>query len=234
MVGYVDKMFPTQPFFKNLADDPENYEQKLAQMLLDFSANFSSDKFTVEKPPGVDIKRLTSTPAAVAFLSFLIRLTKAKSILEVGTLLGSTTMHLAVAAGDGARVTTIEKGPDFAGIAARNFLANDLAHKIELIVGDGKVVLPRLAVAHRKFDFIFLDGGKQDYLAAALDCERLLSPHGLLVVDDVFFHGDALNAVPGSDKGRGCRDLLTYYKNRKNIRTHVLAVGNGMLLLSPV
>ena len=51
------------------------------------------------------------------------------------------------------------------------------------------------------------------------------------MVDDVFFHGDALNALPETDKGRGCKALLDHYKADSTFQSLLLPVSNGFLLL---
>jgi predicted O-methyltransferase YrrM len=54
---------------------------------------------------------------------------------------------------------------------------------------------------------------------------------GVLIVDDVFFHGDSLNAEPSTEKGVGCRELLDHYQNRTDVRSLLLPLGNGMLIV---
>jgi predicted O-methyltransferase YrrM len=90
-------------------------------------------------------------------------------------------------------------------------------------------VLTQLAGAE-PFDFILIDGDKGRYHEYFAHADRLLRRGGLIVVDDVFFHGDALNAQPETDKGMGAKRLLELVRNKTEYRTVALPVANGILL----
>jgi predicted O-methyltransferase YrrM len=229
-IRYCDKVLPTQPYFSRLFEGG-GYSLAIARSVMEFSAGRSPDQFRLKTPAHVGFEEMSSTPAALSLLVFLIKATGAKSILEIGTFIGHTTMHLVKAAGEDARIVTIECGSEFAHLAEQNFSANGLSDRITLMEGEGRSVLASLAMLPHKFDLIFLDGGKQDYLVAAQTCEALLSESGMLVVDDVFFHGDALNKEPTTAKGVGCRDLLNHYQGRSDIGTLLLPIGNGLLIV---
>jgi predicted O-methyltransferase YrrM len=151
-------------------------------------------------------------------------------VLEIGSFVGLSAMTLARAVGEQGHVTTIEKFPHFAAIARRNFQANALADRIDLLEGDACDVIASLP-AERSFDLIFIDGNKERYADYFLALEPRLSPRGLFVVDDVLFHGDALNPVCRTDKGRGTRAMLEQAARAKNYLRLLLPIGNGILLL---
>jgi len=159
----------------------------------------------------------------------IAHLVGARTALEIGTFIGNTTMHLARMVGEAGYVTTIECGHQFADVARKNFIRNGLNKRITLLEGYAGNILPTLGKSY--YDLIFIDGGKQDYLDYTLKCERLLSERGVIIVDDVFFHGDALNAKPQTAKGAGCKVLLDSYRNREDLGKLLLPVGNGMLML---
>lgn len=160
---------------------------------------------------------------------FLINITKAKSILEIGTFIGNTTMHLSENAGLDSKVTSIEFGQEFYDIACRNIKNNGFSSRIELIHSDAKLALNKFE--ENTFDMIFIDGSKEDYLVFSLLSEKLLKKNGIIIIDDVFFHGDALNDKPKSNKGIGCKLLLNHYLNEANFKNCLLPISNGILLL---
>jgi caffeoyl-CoA O-methyltransferase len=131
--------------------------------------------------------------------------------------------------GKDGHVTTIEVGREFADLARENFCRNGFVSQITLLEGNAGKILQELP-AH-SFDLIFVDGSKQDYLDYTLKSEKLLTDRGVIVVDDVFFHGDALNASPTTDKGRGCKQLLDHYKASDSFESLLLPVSNGILML---
>jgi predicted O-methyltransferase YrrM len=98
-----------------------------------------------------------------------------------------------------------------------------------LIEGDAGASLAKLP--ERSFDLVFIDGNKQSYLDYARRAEELITQKGVIIIDDVFFHGDALNSAPSTAKGLGCKRLLTHYRNNTDLEQLLVPLRNGMLLL---
>lgn len=106
------------------------------------------------------------------------------TILELGTSLGLTTMYLA-SANRQSRVTTIEGAPAIAKIARENFDRYRFSN-IEIIQNSFDAALSNLAPS---FDWIYIDGNHR--LEPTLEyferCKELLSPHGILILDDIYW-----------------------------------------------
>lgn len=182
-----------------------------------------SEKFTVEE--------MGSNPVSLHFLKFLIRISGAHRVLEIGTFIGVSTMVMAQALPRGGKIVTIEKFDHFADIARSNFSRNKIAERIELINGDALDIIDTLP-PEPPFDLIFIDGNKERYRDYIVASERLLSPKGLIVVDDCFFHGDAIQPSPVGEKGRGVRAALDYVAGRSDLFRLALPLANGLLLLT--
>jgi predicted O-methyltransferase YrrM len=117
------------------------------------------------------------SPAQGALLELLARLMGARSILEIGTLAGYSTLWLARALPPGGRLVTLEADQRHAEVARAN-----LAGVAEVIVGPALETLPTLA---GPFDLVFIDADKRsnaEYLRWAL---RLSRPGTLIVADNV-------------------------------------------------
>jgi predicted O-methyltransferase YrrM len=127
-------------------------------------------------------------------------------------------------------VVTIEKFDRFAAIARRNFDKNGLGDKIRLIVGDATDVLAGLR-SGPAFDLVFIDGNKERYKDYMEATAPLLSPRGIMIVDDVFFHGDAVRATPSTEKGAGVKAALDYAAGLSGWLRVVLPIANGVLLM---
>ena len=131
--------------------------------------------------------------------------------------------------GEGSKVVTIEKFDEFAELAKKNFEQNNMSDGIDLHVGDANVLMEDLPDNY--FDIIYVDGDKGKYLELTKIAERKLSDKGIILVDDVFFHGDVFNDEPTTEKGDGCKAVLDYYKNTTEYSKYVLPINNGVLLL---
>jgi caffeoyl-CoA O-methyltransferase len=228
-IRYKDKLLPTQNYFANLYQDGVPYEQALYDVASRFATDFTAAQFKLATPTNVDFEEMSTPPSQLAFFNALVQLSGAKKILEIGTFVGHCTMQFSRMVGEGGHVTTIEIGKEFAALARKNFHENGFDDKIALIEGSAREILGQLP--KKSFDLIFIDGSKQDYLEYALVSEALLSDRGMIVVDDVFFHGDALNVLPSTEKGIGCKKLLDHYDHDRKFTKVILPISNGILLL---
>jgi predicted O-methyltransferase YrrM len=229
-------MLPNQPFMSGLYHNSPateakkwDYSEALFEIVQRYSRDHSPNQFVPHDYGNIPVEQMSTPATTLAIIGMIARLISAHTALEIGTFIGNTTMHLARMMGNGSKVTTIELGHQYAEIARKNFERNGLAKRITLIEGNAGNVLTQLGKAY--YDLIFIDGGKQDYLDYTLKCERLLSERGVIIVDDVFFHGDALNTKPQTEKGRGCKALLDSYREREDLGKLLLPVGNGLLML---
>jgi predicted O-methyltransferase YrrM len=143
------------------------------------------------------------TPNQGKLLHLLAKAQGARSILEIGTLGGYSTIWLARALPAGGRLVTLESEPKHAEVARANFLAAGLSDVIDLRLGRAIEILPQLAAANRgPFDFIFIDADKPstpDYFTWAL---RLARPGSVIVVDNVVRKGAIVEGVSDADPGQ--------------------------------
>ena len=237
-IPHSGKMLPNQEFMCGLWQANGHigerlrdvgYGEKLYGLLAGFAGDYSPDQFARHDYGDIPVEQMSTPAPTLAIIGFIAHIIGARTALEVGTFIGNTTMHLARMLGDVGQVTTIECGHQYAEIARKNFERKGVSERIHLIEGSAETILP--AWGKQYYDLIFIDGGKQDYLQYTLLSEQLLSERGVIIVDDVFFHGDALNAQPQTDKGRGCKSLLDSYREREDLGKLLLPVGNGLLML---
>jgi predicted O-methyltransferase YrrM len=126
------------------------------------------------------------------FLATIVRALGPALVLEVGTAIGYSTLHMAEALGkpaDAARppIVTIERDPVRAG-QARDFLARArVADRVEIVEADALEAIGRL---DGPFDLIFLDATKTEYPRYLELAEPKASEHGVLVVDNLLMSGD--------------------------------------------
>ncbi|MGH9877874.1 MAG: O-methyltransferase [Nitrososphaerales archaeon] len=229
---FQDKTLPSQPLFREYFEgDEESFLTALYNTIVKFSGLISPmEKFEIYKSEEVDFELMASSPIMLQFLQYLVLITSAKRILEIGTFVGVSAMSMASVLSEDGRVITIEKYGHFADIARRNVIRNKLSDKVEVIHGDAFQELKKLANT-QLFDFIFLDGNKERYYEYFTLLDPLLKGNGVLVVDDVFFHGDVLNGKPKSKKGAGVLKFLENVRTLDSYFKVILPVSNGMMLM---
>ncbi|AHX11514.1 tRNA methyltransferase complex GCD14 subunit [Neorickettsia helminthoeca str. Oregon] len=126
-------------------------------------------------------------------LELLIKMNSVKTIVEVGTLAGYSTIWMAKTVGPEGRVYTIEKNPEHAQIASQNF--RDFT-QIKLIVGDAKTKLDEL-IDFSPFDMMFIDAEKSGYPEYLCWAEKNIKSGGLIVADNTLSFGESSFANKG-------------------------------------
>jgi predicted O-methyltransferase YrrM len=124
-------------------------------------------------------------PVKGRIITEIIKKYNPKNILEVGTLYGYSAILMAAAANDilqaDGTLVTIEIDRSIADIARKNIAAAGLSGKINVIVGDALEVIPKLDL---KFDLLFLDAAKNEYLTYLKLAEDKALNKGAVIVAD--------------------------------------------------
>ncbi|MCZ7610691.1 MAG: O-methyltransferase [Ignavibacterium sp.] len=165
---------------------------------------------------------------AIEFIEKLIQISKPKRVLEIGTAIGYSTIRIARCLAKSASIFTIEKSGDNVELASKYINKSGESRKIKLIYGDALSVLPQM---DKKFDFIFLDADKHDYKRLFDFSMLLLKKGGIIIVDNVLWHGyTASSNVPAKYKTstRHIRDFNKIFILQQNLDSMILPVGDGL------
>ena len=131
-------------------------------------------------------KMLNITHDTGVFLSMLIQASRSRSVLEIGTSNGYSTLWLADAVGDSGLVTTIEMATHKVEMAERNFERAGVAARIRQVADEAGSFMATCRDA--EYDFIFLDSDREQYVDWWSELRRILRPGSLIVVDNAVSH----------------------------------------------
>lgn len=168
-------------------------------------------------------------------LCFLLRTRKPKAVLEIGTAVGFSGMLMRECMEEDAVLDTIEKVPARIKEARRNFKKYQKTDVIRQYEGDAAEVLCQLVEEKKKYDFIFMDAAKGQYVHFLPSVLCLLVEGGMLVTDNVLQDGDIIQsryAVTRRDRtihGR-MREYLYLLTHSEEWETVILPVGDGVAL----
>lgn len=173
------------------------------------------------------LPEIAVAPNQGKLLMLLARSINARSVLEIGTLGGYSTIWLARALPKSGRVVTLEALPRHAEVARANFKRARLGAMIDVRLGKALDLLPKLAAEKRKpFDFVFIDADKEnipDYFVWAL---KLTRPGSLIVVDNVIRGGKVIDASSTDCDVKGVRRFNEMLKKEKRVSaTTIQTVG---------
>jgi caffeoyl-CoA O-methyltransferase len=152
-----------------------------------------------EVPDG--IPAIQVGPSDGKLLQLLLRLVGATRVVEVGTLIGYSAIHMARALGPGGHLWSIEFEPHHAEVARANLAAAGVADRVTVLVGAGRDVLPTLE-GNGPFDAVFIDADKVSYDHYGRWAIEHLRPGGLVLGDNAYLFGELLD---DSDRGRAMR-----------------------------
>lgn len=152
---------------------------------------------------------ISVSPSQGKFLQILAQLVDARSILEIGTLGGYSTIWLARGLREGGRVVTLEVDPKHAEVARLNISRAGLADIVEIRIGNALETLPRLSAERRgPFDLVFIDADKQNIPAYFEWALKLSRPGTLIVVDNVVRNGAVIDPASADPSVQGVRRFV--------------------------
>ena len=223
-----DKIFPYQKVNSHLLNKKINLEKKINE--LNNSIINQKNQFKVSNSEKFTIEEMGTISLVLSFYKFLIKLKKIKNILEVGTFIGNSTLELASALPKGGKLMSIEKFDEFYEIAKKNISQNKI-NNVQLVKGDALKILSDLNIKE-KFDLVFLDGNKEKYKEYLVRLKNLVKKDGLVIVDDIFFHGDLFNKKSKTKKGKGVKNCMQYLLKNKNLwEITLMPLSNGIVIL---
>jgi predicted O-methyltransferase YrrM len=188
-------------------------EEKWTEVEQYFSASLLPDDPTLtsalEACVAAGLPAISVTPTDGKFLQMLAQIVGARSILEIGTLGGYSTIWLARGLRAGGRLITLEVDAKHAEVAQHNISRAGVADVVELRVGNALETLPKLSAEERgPFDLIFIDADKQNiptYFEWALKLSR---PGSLIIVDNVVRSGGVTDADSTDPNIQGVRRFI--------------------------
>lgn len=166
------------------------------------------------------------------FLQEQIRKSNPQKVLEIGTAIGYSG-SLILSACD-CHLTTIEKNEQLHKRACKTFEELGLSNRVCAICGDAKEVLNELVKQDEKFDFIFLDGPKGQYVKYFPFCKTLLNAGGTLFADNINHDGLVFQNVKPAHKNRtmivNLRKFVEMVNADKDFDTQIYDFEDGIML----
>jgi predicted O-methyltransferase YrrM len=163
-------------------------------------------------------------------LATLVAALRPRRVLEVGTAIGYSTLHMARELGPDGRIVTLERDPERIRRALDFWARGGVADRIELVAGDALESLERQP---GPFDLVFLDAAKTEIDAYLERLEGRVAPHALLVIDNLLMSGEAalpegLDTSWGEDSLRAARATTRALMESPEWLFSLLPVGDGV------
>jgi predicted O-methyltransferase YrrM len=163
----------------------------------------------LEASVAAGLPAISVSPNQGKLLQILAQTVGARSILEIGTLGGYSTIWLARGLRAGGHLITLEVDPKHAEVAQLNVARAGLQDVVEVRIGNAVEILPKLSAEQRgPFDLIFIDADKANipvYFEWALKLSR---PGTLIIVDNIVRSGAVIDADSADPSVQGVRRFI--------------------------
>lgn len=167
-------------------------------------------------------------PLEGAFLKMMAQLVGATRVLEIGMFTGYSALWFAEALPDDGRVLTCEIDESSAALGRKHFANSPHGRKIEIRLGPALETMRELA---GPFDVIFIDADKVNYLNYYRRAMELLSPAGVILIDNVLWDGDVLKQPPPDDKTAAIQELNRAVADDPRVTAVLVTIRDGVLMI---
>ena len=168
-----------------------------------------------------------------SFLRVMLEISKPLNVLELGCAIGYSAILMSEYLPEGGHITTIENYDKRIVEAKANIEMAGLSSKITLLEGDAMEVMKDLE--SEKYDFVFMDAAKAQYINFLPEVMRLMKPGAILIADNVLQDGDIIESRYGVIRRNRTihsrmREYMYEVKHMDELETTIVPIGDGITM----
>ena len=175
-----------------------------------------------------DIKRMQISMSQCHFLHLIVKVSKAKKILEIGTFTGLSTLTMSISLPDDGELITLDKNVERNKIASAFFKKAKQENKIKTFNGPALKSISDLKKNKNRFDIVFIDADKENYKNYYNQSLDLIDKDGLMIVDNVLWHGEVVDIKKQDKLTTIIREFNSYINRDKRTENLIIPVGDGL------
>ena len=175
-----------------------------------------------------DIKRMQISISQCQFLHLIIKVSKIKRVLEIGMFTGLSTLSMALALPEDGEITALDKDKNTSKKANEFFKKAKQDSKISMIVKSALEAL--MEIRDKKYELIFIDADKMNYKKYYEIALKLLEKEGLIIIDNVLWHGDVVESNIKDKITDSIRSLNNFISKDERVEKVIVPFGDGMTI----
>lgn len=216
---------------KHLQLTPELYEYMLDKSLREHPVL----KSLREETSSMELAHMQIAPEQAQFMQLLIRLIRAKKVLELGTFTGYSALAMSLVLPDDGQLITCDISAEWTKNVHQFWREAGQDNKIKLRLGPALETLYALLNegGEQQFDFIFIDADKTNYLNYYELALKLIRPQGLIAIDNVLWDGKVIDPQETRAQTREIKKLNDLLKNDPRVFVSLLPISDGLFLVQP-
>ena len=209
---------------------------EVTQDLLDYIYSHTSSLHPIQKEilqynkTLGDIQRMQISESQALFLQFVIKFNNITSCLEIGTFTGFSALSMALALPIDGKLVALDKDKEIIKVAQSFFKKAKMDNKISTIIEKAEKTLKSLIEVNSIFDLVFIDADKANYTTYFDFAINLVKRNGLIIFDNVLWHGDVAKKNVTDDQTELIRKFNMYIKNDKKTEKTILPIGDGLTI----
>lgn len=165
-------------------------------------------------------------------LSLISKLIRPNRILEIGTFTGYATLCLAEGLSKDGKIITIDRNEELMYLPRKYFAESEYAQQIEVKIGNAMDVLDEL---DEKFDLIFIDADKSNYINYYEKVLGKMNPGGVILADNVLWYGKVLQETKANDKDtKILKEFNELTSKDPRVESIILPVRDGISLIRKI
>lgn len=178
----------------------------------------------------MEFPQMVVGPLEGAFLKMMTQIVGAKRVLEVGMFTGYSALCFAEALPADGTILTCEIDDESAALARTYFARSPHGRKIEIRMGPA---LDTMRALTGPFDLVFIDADKTNYVNYYRRALELISPSGVILIDNVLWDGEVLLQPPPDERTAAIQELNRVVAADSRVTAVLLTIRDGVLIVRP-
>ena len=193
-----------------------------------YRSNIVIDKLVNETRALGSVAQMQIAPEQGQFLKIIVKISQSKNCLEIGRFTGLSTLCIARGLPVNGKIITVDNSKEFLSLAEKYWKMAEVESKIESIVGEGVEVMQSMIDRQFTFDLIFIDADKNNYPNYYELSLQLLPNNGIIIIDNMLWHGDVADERKTDILTNTIRDLNKQIQTDERVEFSLLPLSDGL------
>ena len=208
----------------DLTDNLEKYIIEHSENLTDIQKEILDYNFSLGNQ-----KKLQISISQAHFLQILIKISDTKKILEIGSFTGFSALSMALSLPDDGSLISLDKNSEFSK-KAKSFYDKANENKITQIIKPALESLKELENSKHKFDLVFIDADKENYVNYYEKSIEMVDKNGLIIIDNVLWHGEVADKSKNDKFTNTIREFNKHVKDDNRVIKNIIPIGDGLTI----
>jgi len=186
------------------------------------------DKLVAETLALGGVAQMQIAPEQGQFLEIIVKISQAKNCLEIGRFTGLSSLCIAKGLPQNGKLVAVDNSDEFLPMAEKYWKMAMIDSKIESIIGEGVEVMQSMIDRQHSFDFIFIDADKNNYPNYYELALQLLMPNGIIIIDNMLWHGDVADENTNDSQTNTIRNLNKKIQKDERVNFSLLPLSDGL------